>query len=255
MRGDEAQKSETARALLEGMCAQNRSAEVHYWRGDELCSARMRLLDISDDEIRVDKPQCIGREVILRHGTSLTVYFSHSGTLYAFKSKVTKPILRFDLNHRKSIVGMALKVPTEVSEEQRRHDFRLSLARYDITATLHETSPQDVNSAPISAAQFAGRLINISATGLGMLFDTDRCPKCSHWDIFYIQYCLPKINEPFVLLVEVRHARAIHDGLEKIVGFKFLDTRELLIKVQLRHIAEFLAAEQRRQLNTRRRSG
>lgn len=251
-RATETPLSNRDRNLLAEACARNQSAEIQFSEHGEKRSARVRLIAFDDELLHTDRPQCIGRDVHLRDHMPLTVYFAHDQGHFAFRSEVVRAVTTVELNRQTRVTGMAIQAPVELRRQQRRQDFRLSLAKYDIEVQSHEVSPADINLAPLDAVHFAGRLTNISAGGVGILCRAASCPKLEQWATYFMLFRLPEVPEPFVLAAEVRHIRNLHDGLEWIIGLSFIQPREPQIRVQIQRVTKFIADEQRRQLRGRR---
>ncbi len=244
--------SEREHELLERACARNQPAEIHYTEANELRSARGRLIAIDDETISLDKPQCIGREPNLISDTPLRVYFMFDGAYFGFKSVVACSSLDVDLSRRKRVTGMTIRIPTRVREEQRRQDFRLSLAKHEITAELHETTPDNISAAPVGAVRFSVRLTNISTGGVAALCAAAKCPKLLEWDVFYLRFDLAGVPEPLVLPAEVRHLRSLRDGEVRVIGLRFISAKEPAMRAQIQQINRFIADQQRIQLREKR---
>ena len=137
------------RTLLRAACARKLSAEMHFEEDDEPRRARMRLLSIVDQTIHVDNPLSIGKPFKLRPRQAITVYFVYEDNSYAFKSQIVGPIVVTDLNAGKRVDGAVRRMPESIAEEQRRHDFRLSLSKREIRATFHSLDPQHTDGAPM----------------------------------------------------------------------------------------------------------
>jgi c-di-GMP-binding flagellar brake protein YcgR len=255
IRAAKAALSDSDRELLMEVCARNQSAEIQFLENGQIRSARVRLIAFDDEVLRTDRPQCIGREVHLRDHMPLTVYFAHNQSHFAFRSEVARAVTNVELNQHTRVTGMAIQTPVRLRRQQRRQDFRLSLAKYDIQVRLHEVSAADINLVPLDAVRFVGRLTNISAGGVGILCEAAGCPKLEQWATHFMLFRLPQVPQPFVLAAEVRHARGVHDGLERIVGMSFIQPREPQIRIQIQRVAKFIADEQRRQLRERRGRG
>ena len=144
---------------------------------------------------------------------------------------------------------MAVAFPAQVKQQQRRGDFRLSLAGYDdLTAAVHAGTVAHGGAAPIDAPRFVARLLNISAGGVCALFDGPGTRKWQTGDVFFFTFTLPGIEAPFVTANQLRHLRRIHDGQSTVAGFKFLPWPLVSMKSRVQEITRFIAAEQRRQL-------
>ena len=242
------------RALLEAACDRNLSAEIHYEEDDELRRARMRLLSIDEEEIRIDKPMSLGKPFTLRPRQPITVYFVLDQKSYGFKSQIIGPIIFTDLNAQKKVKGARLRIPKVIRQEQRRHDFRLSLSREDVDAVFHAIDSETADSAPIDAVRFDGRITNLSGGGLSVIMKTVPALKFRINDQFCIVFNLPHVEGRFVLPVELRNVRRIHDGESIVIGFQFRGRCGPENRERIQRVRRFIADEQRRQLRQMRGS-
>ncbi len=240
------------RELLEAACARNLSAELHYEEDDELRRARMRLLSIVNETIHVDKPLSIGKPFTLRPRQRITVYFVYESNSYAFKSQIIGPIIVTDLNECKRVRGAVLRMPKSIAEEQRRHDFRLSLSKEEIVATFHSLDPHHTDRAPIDAMRCEGRIINLSGGGLALMMKTVPGRKFRINDQFCIAFDLPQVAARIALPVELRGVRRIHDGVNTILGFQFAGKHLPENRSLVQQIRKYIADEQRSQLRQMR---
>ena len=242
------------RELLAAACDRNLSAELHYEEQDELRLARMRLLSIDEEEIRIDKPMSLGKPFTLRPRQPITVYFVLDQKSYAFKSQIIGPIIFTDLNAQKKVKGARLRIPRLIRQEQRRHDFRLSLSREDVGATFHALASENADSAPIDAVRFDGRITNLSGGGLALIMQTVPGLKFRINDQFCIVFNLPHVEGQFALPVELRNVRRIHDGESTVIGFQFRARHGPENRERIQRVRKFITDEQRRQLRQMRGS-
>ncbi len=242
---------ETALELLEAACERNLAAEIHYEEHDEFRRARTRLLSVQDEEVHVDQPQSIGSQVALRPRQMLTVYFVLENTAYAFRTTIIRPIIVTDLNHQKRVKGAALKLPSKVSQEQRRHDFRLSLANNKIDVSFHRTDPDQSDSCPIDSERFEGRITNMSGGGLAIMLPVRPGIHFRVSERLYILFALPGVDERLVMPVEVRNQRRIHDDENLILGLQFRDDPAINTRPLLQRIRRFISDQERAQLRRR----
>lgn len=236
------------RELLEAACARNLSVELHYEEDDELRRARMRLLSIVDETIHVDKPLSIGKPFTLRPRQAITVYFVYEDSSYAFKSQIIGPIIVTDLNACKRVRGAVLRMPKSISEEQRRHDFRLSLSKEEIVATFHSLDPHHTDRAPIDAMRCEGRITNLSGGGLALMMKTVPGRKFRINDQFCISFLLPQVEAHIVLPIELRNIRRVHEGESTILGFQFVGRHSPENRTLVQDVRKYIADEQRSQL-------
>jgi c-di-GMP-binding flagellar brake protein YcgR len=252
VRTDTAEQVGIARALLQQACARNLSGEIHCESAHQRSTARMRFLNVDENRVYTDRPQSIETPVSFRAHQRVAVYFLANGTRYAFRTRVATPLVLVRLNDEQQVVGMALRFPTEVREEQRRSAYRVTVAGQMIQVHLHEVNRDDSTWCPVGADRFTGQLANISAGGVCLLVESNERARFQFGDTFCLQFVLRDFPEPFVLPADVRHATPIHNGQVVRVGLCFLwcdlfDTRSQVVR-----ISRFVAAEQRRQLRRRR---
>ena len=245
-----AAKSEKRYTLIEEACHRNTAAELHFDGGDgELAVARVRLLGLDQQQVFTDRPQSVGKPVAIHSHQVLSVYFVLGGTRYGFRSRVIRSQCMVRLNANHQVVGMAVAFPSEVREQQRRADFRLSLAGHGtMIAEVHQGARETGGSAPIDAQRFIARLLNISAGGVGLLVDAQEARGWHPGDMFFISFQLPDEESEFQMMTELRHHRPIHDGLSTVAGFQFVPWPIVPMQTHVRQIGRFIAAEQRRQL-------
>lgn len=237
-----------AQHLLEQMCAMGRAAEIHYWHRNEPRTARTQLIELRQDCIYIAKPQCIGADVVIRGDSPITIYIPLRKEIYAFRSRMLKPAVSLDLNEQKRIIGAAIERPSTLELQQRRHDYRVSLAVYEIAVSLHQLAGEDYTEAPINACRFGGRLTNVSSSGFAVLIPKCRCPRLRLWDPFVASFRLPGHDTPLLLPVQLRHARRVHGGESISIGLRVIDQDGRFVRKQLQTINRFISSEQRRQL-------
>lgn len=244
-----AEKHQTTLEHLEEVCARNTMAEMHFEDQDgKLSTSHMRLLRVEDDELHVDMPNCIGKDLLFRPRLKIVVYFAEGEKQFGFKSEVIRSITKVDLNSEKQVVGMTLVVPSQIPEQQRRRDFRLSLSRQNFSVDFHRTDEDEPHHAPLDADRFAGRITNLSGGGLCVSIDVTPQARFTLWERLYVLFNLPELEERFVFPVEVRHFRRIHDDQTLLVGVQFADCEEHANKLAIRRIRQFVVDEERRQL-------
>ncbi len=243
-------KPAARRGVLTEACNRNAAAELHFSgeEGDRV-TARVRLLRLEQELVLTDRPQSMGKPVVLRPRQPVMVHFPLGGIRYAFRTQVVRCHCPVRLNATQQVAGIALAMPSEVLEQQRRSDFRLSLAGCEtIQAEAHLGSLEGGGSAPIGALRFSARPINLSAGGIGLLVDTRYARKWRLGNTFFVSFCLPDVKGEFRMLAQLRHERRIPERQATVAGFKFLPWPLVPLKVSVRKILKFTAAQQRRQL-------
>ena len=243
-------KPEARHDLLTEACNRNAAAELHF-DGEEgaRVTARVRLLRLEPELVLTDRPQSMGKPMVLKPRQPMLVHFPLGGVRYAFRTRVVRCHCPVRLNATQQVAGIALAMPSEVLEQQRRADFRLSLSGCEvIQAEVHFGSPEGGGSAPIDALRFSTRLINISGGGVGLLVDAQEVRKWILRDTFFVSFCLPDVEGEFRMMAELQHERRIRERSSAVAGFKFLPWPLVSLKTSVRQILKFIAAQQRRQL-------
>lgn len=207
------------KALLTSGCERNIPVEIHKHTGNAAVPvARARMMCLDDERIYLDEPQTIGQPVKMGKNTAVDAYFSINHTLFTFSTTVASMRCKVRLNESKVLIGMALNLPSDIHQGQRRSRYRTSLAMQSpIKVTMHAAS-SDLNSAPIDADRYEGRLVDGSEGGLGVLLDFDRPRKFKMYDKWIVRFHLPGESELTTLGCEVRQSRTIRDGETMKVG-------------------------------------
>ncbi|MCP4250466.1 MAG: flagellar brake protein [bacterium] len=242
-------EQEQAEVLREA-CTRNTPAELHLKQGDTgLTTARVRLLGWDDDLIYVDRPQRVGESIQLQARQQVTVHLAMGGTRYSFRTRVRRAFCLVRLNAKQRVPGAALDVPAEVHQQQRRADFRLSLAGRDrVIVSMHQGRTEDGGSAPVDAPHFPGWLAQISPGALGLVADRSVAGAWKTGVRFFVSFHLPTVETEFCVLAEFRYSRRICDGLFVLGGFRFAPWPAAQPVQYQRSVTRFIASEQRRQL-------
>jgi len=235
--------------LLGEVCARNTPAELHLQSGEaDLVTAKVRLLRVDAKQVYVDQPQSPGKQIQVQAGQPVIVYFLVGSTRYTFRTRVVRTHCSIELNARQRVAGMTLAIPEKIREQQRRADFRLSLAGQSRTvASMHRMEAQQPDRCPVDARRFSARLVNVSAGGIGVLIDSSELRDAQAGDVFCVSFSLSE-EEEFCMLAELRHCRRSHDKLLTAAGLIFLPWSLVPLRPCVRRIARVLVAKQRKQL-------
>ncbi|HRX85110.1 MAG TPA: PilZ domain-containing protein [Phycisphaerae bacterium] len=240
------------RAALADLCARNTTAEVHYGRGDDIQTARVRLLMLGEDVVCTDQPQNLESGVALHSGVSVRVFFSRGNERYVFDSRVVSLRRRVRLNAQHCVLGMALAIPASIRAEQRRRDFRVSLASQVVTCTATPESLEFEGACDLAAPILHGQLANVSARGAGVIFPDSVKHLVIAGGRVFLAFFLPGEEEEFLVQADVRHVRPI-PGRDTVIAGLRIALHEALGGLQTRsRLARFVVSEQRRKLRRRR---
>lgn len=233
--------------ILEAACARNLSVEIHCQSSGSLQVARSRLLAVDEAGAYLDSPQNDGRGIRFMEGVEVHVYLTVDDGWRMFRSRVTRSSCKIKLNATKTVLGMAISLPAQMEQTQRREDFRVSVACGEaIAAQLHTASHDDPNCCPLDAKRFGGRLVDLSAGGLALRVDASEHGSFRPGDRYFVSYVLPDGQGEMTCLVEVRHAGPILDGDATRLGVKFLPWNEPETKFNIRRLTRYGTELQRK---------
>ena len=236
--------------LLALGCERNSVVEIHKHMGDAAIPvARARMMCTDDHRLYLDEPQTIGMQVEMGKHTAVDAFFSVGDGLYTFSTTVASMHCKLRLNETKTLIGMALNLPSQVKQGQRRSRYRTSLAmQTPIPVTMHHASP-DLGSSPIDADRYTGRLVDAAEGGIGIMLDFDRPLKFKLYDRWFVRFQIPGADDPTSLGCELRQIRTIRGGEMMKLGLLALPwptTRAM--REQMRPLTRYLASVERRLL-------
>jgi len=241
-------KPEQRNKLLRAVCARNIPAELHLETAEAgVITTRVRLLHVDALHVYVDEPHTPAGPLPVRPRQPVVTHFLFSGTRYAFRSKVIRRC-QLRLNEHKSVTAVAIGVPGDVRIEQRRADFRLSLAGYDIPVEGHPGRPDHGGHCALMVFPFAGRLTNISAGGMGLVVDEAIAAEWQIGQVFFFVFRLPGATRDLWVMSTLRHLRGVPESLSTVAGLQFLPWPLVPMRTYVREINRFIAGEQRRRL-------
>lgn len=241
------------RELVADLCARNAAAEIHYELPRDKCAtARVRMLAVENNMIQTDKPQNLDRDVELHAGKTVTVHVRCGDDGYAFDSRVIKTATLVRLNNRQRVVGMSLALPSEVRSQQRRRDFRVSVAGNAIGCRLFREDEEHERACSLNVTTVRATLVNLASRGFGAAIEGPQAREFAIGDRLFCSFDLPGDDEPIVIYGEVRHVRPIKQGRGCVLGVMTLDMPGWTQNRYGWRINRFIANEQRRKLRRRR---
>lgn len=216
--------------------------------------ARTRVLGMDAERVYLDGPQRAGKEVRFASGTSLVGHIALRGVRYEFRATVADAACVVKLNEQVYVGGMSIWRPQSANESQRRHDYRVSFARFDPVAVwMHEPSRSQPDAADLDALRHRVRLVNVSLGGMAVRVDMPPVSRFAPGRRWFLLFTLPKQSEPFVFLAEIRHSRSILDGQAAVLGLQFVPWfNRYEMQRQLNRLSRCLSEIQRTILAKRR---
>ena len=241
------------REFIADLCARNAAAEIHYETPRDKCAtARVRMLAVENDMVLTDKPQNLDRDVELHAGRTVTVHVRCGDDRCAFDSRVIKSTTLVRLNNRQRVVGMTLALPSEVKSQQRRRDFRVSVAGNAIRCRLFHEDERHERACSVYVTSVGATLANLASRGFAAAIEGPQSREFATGDRLFCSFDLPGDDVPIVIYGEVRHARLINRGDGCVLGVMTLDMPGWTQNRYGWRINRFIANEQRRKLKRRR---
>lgn len=241
---------EREQELLTTACARNQAIDLHYKHDGQPKIAHARLIEYTDEELRIDRPSTDGREALLTEQQEITAFFADDSRFYSFATRILQTRVRMELNRDKRILGVTLETPTQIIEEQRRHAYRLSLAKYEVKVFLSDGSV-GADTLQDDPKRLTGRIVNLSVGGMAVLVPIKGVPPLRSGELFAATFSLPNQDDPLYYIAELRHVRRVRDGLNGLAGFRFTSQGPRDVVRQSQRIHQFIIGEQRRHLRRR----
>ena len=228
-------ESQSRVSAVQRACDKRGVADIELeWPDGEKQFGRMRLLEWDEHAIYTDRPTYHGMPLELACDLPVTVHFLLDGERYSFRTRIIEEC-RVCLDDKQAVPGFSLYVPGEVHRDERRHDFRTSLAKC-VEVVCEMRLSDSGRQQPFNA-----RVMNISAGGLAVIAVDLNDYEPRRGDEFIVDFNLPGINRKFTFNTEMRHLRNLK-GQGFIMGLKFLpDSNAAEMRHAVRQISQFIA--------------
>jgi len=246
---------------------------------------RVRLLEISDDAIVVERPMALGRTIDLEPGTSLVAVLAIGQNRWMF-STINLALLDHSPGGRRPTPAMKLAAPELVERCQRRTHYRVETAalslphvdawplldgrsvmlaeraneiQFDLSVSGGEQAPmvqpaklQDEEMLPQVGPRFSASLMNIGGGGLGLRVASREASALSRHKLFWMRFTLyPEVETPICATAKVVHthlesSQDVYAGLA--FDFSFNPGHQRFVIDQ---ICRYISALQRAQFRRR----
>ncbi|GJM19143.1 MAG: hypothetical protein DHS20C14_13560 [Phycisphaeraceae bacterium] len=196
---------------------------------------RVRMLGLTEDEIRVELPGTLGRSFRIEEGSELVGIMSVGQNRWMFRTHVLGTV---EMNGRSGPVrALRLEMPERVERCQRRTFNRVSDAQINLPTVdawvlrdprsaipaevasrvrLLDAHDSDISGIarigpedamlPDVGAQFAGKLANIGGGGVGLLVDSADAAALEGGTVFWLRVDLsPVLPAPLALTARLAH--------------------------------------------------
>lgn len=266
--------------MLVDLCQRNIPCQLRYVSPKrQKINANVRFLSLADQRLVVDAPTVAGRPVLIRPGEMVELFFLWKGQRFGLRSGVVGRT-QWRVNKVQALDALALQYPEEIEKAQRRECYRLSLMHLPSAAiilrTVSEQEPvaQLVGAASASAlgsacpegkrmdeaaarpqadAGVRGRMMNLSETGCGIVFEKSEARRFSVRAMYRATFSLPGDPTPFDFIGQIRWCRDHPAGDRIVVGLAWqLDPTEREHAAIQARLAKFITAEQREALRRAR---
>ncbi len=245
---------------------------------------RVRLLDLTPDEIIVEQPTTLGQVIRLEPGVELVAILAVGQNRWMFTTKHLGPALR-PAGNRSAVPGMRLTMPDSVERCQRRNYYRmetraLNLPEVDVWPLLDPKSVLVAERAnelrlradgdgfagehlaplatdpealmPEVGPRFTATLLNIGGGGVGLRVDPQVGQALGHHKLFWLRLSLPpELTTPICATCKLAHTSVdstqhLYAGLA--FDFSFNPAHQRFVVEQ---ICRFITIQQKAQLAQR----
>lgn len=246
-------KENPAEHLIKLACDRDTPVEIHCESPDgSLTSHRTRMLELRDDRIILETLSKEGIAAISSQKT-ISVHMLLGGMRYRFESTLIETCLFSRINNRVRVRAIAIQIPSEVREDQRRTHYRLSLASGEpIVSEFIEPHASYRYACPVRATRVVCRLVDISAGGASCLVERRHAAGFALGKCYYMAFFLPDVDMEFNMFCEIRHIREIKASESLRMGIAFQPWSGGDLKSSQLDITQFIAIHERKQLRRRK---
>ena len=195
---------------------------------------RVRVLDLSDDEIVIEQPGAMGQSFMINEGVSLIGIMAVGQNKWMFNTKVIGST--FNQTRHGTFPALRLKMPEKVVRCMRRQEDRTSIGHIDLPKvecwklidpmsavpvevanrilveellSKDETasSSDDQIALPIVGPKFEARLANLGGGGVGLVVPNESRADIDSGNTFWMRLDFrPAIPAPIVLTAKLVHS-------------------------------------------------
>lgn len=235
-------------------CDRNAFAEIHFESpGGPVIARRVRLNRATDTHLYAEASRFDRHRPEIPVGSQVTVHVSMRGTRYQFSSVVEPPDRAVRGARREPTDSVLLRRPASLQESQRRAHLRISVAGLDpLCVNVVPVHPEYPDACAIDATPVPTAMVNLSASGVGLLAESDRLKTVEGAPPYFLSFCLPETPERFDMLGELRYARYVKASESWRLGFAFHPWGGRSFKADQYAITRFITEQERRALRRRR---
>lgn len=242
---------------------------------------RVRLLNLTDDEIVVEQPVALGQAIEIGSGIEMIVVLSIGQNRWMFSTK-TLGSLALGMADRKPVGALRLRMPQTVQRCQRRNHYRVETASlslpvvelwplldpksvlvaeraYEIQYEIDQNRAHAMDAAPPAfdydavmpevGPKFHASLLNLGGGGLGLRVSPNDSQVLSRHKVLWVRFALPPVlHTPICATGKVvhTHIESNHDTYAGVAfDFSFNPSHQRFVVDQ---ICRYIAVQQKIQL-------
>ncbi|MBL4698512.1 MAG: PilZ domain-containing protein [Phycisphaerales bacterium] len=209
---------------------------------------RVRVLDLSDDEIVIEQPGAMGQSFVINEGTELVGIMAVGQNKWMFETKVLGST--FNQTRQGTFPALRIAMPVKVVRCMRRHADRTSIAHINLPKVecwklldpmsavpvevanriqveeliaKGQTAPpsDDQMALPEVGPKFEARLANLGGGGVGLVVPQESRQGIDSGKVFWMRLDLrPSIPAPLVLTAKLVHSH-IDSAQDTYAGMAF----------------------------------
>lgn len=247
----------TTESIDEVLCqaaARTSVLELHYEnRTGSLIVGNTRIRSLTGTQILAETISYGEDRERIPSGRPFLAHFMVRGKRLQFQTVLEDDHVPIMGPGRERAFGVALRRPQSVTASQRRAHVRVSLSAGDpIQVHAAPSSSKTLNTCPIDARHYVGRMLNLSAGGITVLFHSDELRKGKLNDRFFLTFTLPDASGEFYMLGSLRHRRKIESNDSWRVSYAFKPWDGSQLRSDRQCIAQFIAQREREHLRRRK---
>lgn len=253
-------------SVLHDACERNAAADFFYEDASgERELAHVRLLMVDEDAVYIDRPQQGLKVIPLWPRLPVTVCFQLKRDRYEFRTIVRDTRLLIEVKQGQRVPACALLMPRAVHKEQRRLDYRVSLASFEPIISLvrsvnwqpeeteDEQGTEDRQETDDGCEKcpptFKAQLMNISAGGISAFTKDRMADSLGTGEELMVVFKLPMVREIFRFHVRVAHKKQNDHNRSWLLGLRFLRGKNIVeTRAAITEISRFVAFAQRLEL-------
>ena len=239
---------------LADACEGHAFAEIHFESPDgPVITRRVRLNRATATHLHAEASRLDRKRPEIPPGRPVTVHVSLRGARFQFRSVVEPPSGVARRRGPNSAQDILLRRPKALEESQRRAALRISVTGMDpIDVDVVPVHPDYPDACAVDASRVRTAMINLSASGVGVLSESDALDTSEDAPPYFLSFRLPDGEERLDMMAELRSARRVEASESWRVGFAFRAWSGRSFAADQRAITQFITEQERRLLRRRR---